>query len=75
MNLQGNGVVSALTSVDLRSQVTSTVSKVHFSEGQFVKAGQLLFTLDSRTDEANLAKARAQLVKDQATLADTQRQF
>ena len=75
MNLQGNGVVSALTSVDLRSQVTSTVAKVHFSEGQFVKAGQLLFTLDSRTDEANLAKARAQLVKDQATLADTQRQF
>ena len=75
MNLQGNGIVSALTSVDLRSQVTSIVAKVHFSEGQFVKAGQLLFTLDSRTDEANLAKARAQLVKDQATLADTRRQF
>jgi RND family efflux transporter MFP subunit len=75
VNLQGNGIVSALTSVDLRSQVTSTVSKVHFSEGQFVKAGQLLFTLDSRTDEANLAKARAQLVKDQATLADAKRQF
>jgi RND family efflux transporter MFP subunit len=75
VTLQGNGVVSALTSVDLRSQVTSTVVKVHFSEGQFVKAGQLLFTLDSRTDEANLAKARAQLVKDQATLADTKRQF
>jgi RND family efflux transporter MFP subunit len=75
VNLQGNGVVSALTSVDLRAQVTSTVAKVHFSEGQFVKAGQLLFTLDSRTDEANLAKVRAQLAKDQATLADTKRQY
>lgn len=75
VSLQGNGVVSALTSVDLRSQVTSTVARVHFSEGQFVKAGQLLFTLDARTDEANLAKARAQLVKDQATLADAKRQF
>jgi RND family efflux transporter MFP subunit len=75
VNLQGNGIVSALTSVDLRSQVTSTVVKVHFSEGQFVKAGQLLFTLDSRTDEANLAKARAQLVKDQASLADAKRQL
>jgi RND family efflux transporter MFP subunit len=75
VNLQGNGIVSALTSVDLRSQVTSTVAKLHFSEGQFVKAGQLLFTLDSRTDEANLAKARAQLVKDQASLADARRQF
>jgi RND family efflux transporter MFP subunit len=75
VNLQGNGIVSALTSVELRSQVTSTVAKLHFSEGQFVKAGQLLFTLDSRTDEANLAKARAQLVKDQASLADAKRQF
>ena len=75
VNLQGNGIVTALTSVDVRSQVTSLVAKVHFSEGQFVKAGQLLFTLDSRTDEANLAKARAQLVKDQATLADSVRQF
>ena len=75
VNLQGNGIVTPLTSVDLRSQVTSTVAKVHFADGQFVKAGQLLFTLDSRTDEANLAKARAQLVKDQASLADATRQF
>ena len=75
VTLQGNGIVSALTSVDLRSQVTSTVARVHFSEGQFVKAGQLLFTLDSRTDEANLAKARAQLAKDQASLADAKRQL
>jgi RND family efflux transporter MFP subunit len=75
VNLQGNGIVTPLTSVDLRSQVTSMVAKVHFADGQFVKAGQLLFTLDSRTDEANLAKARAQLAKDQATLADAKRQF
>jgi RND family efflux transporter MFP subunit len=75
VNLQGNGIVTPMTSVDLRSQVTSTVAKLHFSDGQFVKAGQLLFTLDARTDEANLAKARAQLVKDQAALADAQRQF
>jgi RND family efflux transporter MFP subunit len=75
IKLQGNGIVSALTSVDLRSQVTSTVAKVHFSEGQYVKAGQLLFSLDARTDEANLAKAQAQRVKDQASLADAKRQF
>ena len=75
VNLQGNGIVTALTSVDVRSQVTSLVAKVHFSEGQFVKAGQLLFTLDSRTEEANLAKAHAQLAKDQASLADARRQY
>jgi RND family efflux transporter MFP subunit len=75
VTLQITGSVTPLTSVDLRSQVTSTVAKVHFAEGQFVKAGQLLFTLDSRTDEANLAKTRAQLAKDQATLADAKRQY
>ena len=73
--LKATGTVTPLTSVDVRPQVTSTVSKVHFREGQFVKAGELLFTLDSRTDEANAAKARAQLAKDNASLADAQRQF
>ncbi len=75
VTLRGNGVVTPVSSVDLRSQVTSTVARIHFADGQFVKAGQLLFTLDSRTDEANLAKAQAQLVKDQAGLADAKRQF
>jgi multidrug resistance efflux pump len=49
--------------VDIRPQITSTVTKVHIKEGQFVRAGDLLFTLDSRTDEVNLAKAQAQLDK------------
>jgi RND family efflux transporter MFP subunit len=75
VRLQGNGLVTPLSSVDLRSQVTSTVARIHIADGQFVKAGQLLFTLDSRTDEANLAKAQAQLAKDQASLADAKRQF
>ena len=48
---------------------------MHIREGQFVKAGELLFTLDGRTDEANLNKARAQLAKDEAGLADAQRQL
>ena len=69
------GTVTPLTSVDVKAQVTSIVKQVHFKEGQFVKAGTLLFTLDSRTDEANLAKARAQLAKDQAALADAKRQL
>jgi len=51
------------------------ITRVDIREGQFVKAGQLLFTLDSRTDEANLARARAQLAKEQASLADAQRQL
>ena len=73
--LKATGTVTALTSVDVKAQVTSMVAKVHIEEGQFVKAGQLMFTLDARTDEANVAKARAQLAKDTAALADAKRQL
>jgi len=53
----------------------SVISQVHVRDGQFVKKGDLLFTLDARTEEANVAKARAQLARDQAALADVQRQW
>ncbi|WP_443082847.1 efflux RND transporter periplasmic adaptor subunit [Variovorax sp. WDL1] len=75
VTVQVNGSVVSLNSVDLRPQVTNTVREVHVKEGQFVKQGQLLFTLDDRPDQANLAKARAQQQKDEATLADLQRQY
>ena len=73
--LEATGTVTALNNVDIRSQVSSVITRVDIREGQFVKAGQLLFTLDARNDEVNLAKARAQLAKDQASLADAQRQL
>ncbi|RIX78916.1 efflux RND transporter periplasmic adaptor subunit [Acidovorax cavernicola] len=75
VTVQVNGSVVSLNSVDLRPQVTNTVSAVHVKEGQFVKEGQLLFTLDDRNDQANLARARAQQKKDEATLADLERQY
>jgi len=73
--IEAAGTVTPLTSVDVKPQVNSVVSKVHFREGQFVKSGELLFTLDARNDEANLAKAQAQLARDKAALDDAQRQF
>jgi multidrug efflux system membrane fusion protein len=75
VTVQVNGSVVSLNSIDLRPQVTNTVSAVHVKEGQFVKAGQLLFTLDDRNDQANLARARAQQQKDEATMADLERQY
>jgi RND family efflux transporter MFP subunit len=75
VTLEATGTVSALNSVDIRPQVSSVITKVHIREGQFVKAGQLLFTLDARNDEVNLAKAQAQLARDTASLADAQRQL
>ncbi|WP_395321261.1 efflux RND transporter periplasmic adaptor subunit [Variovorax sp. UC74_104] len=75
VTVQVNGSVVSLNSVDLRPQVTNTVSAVHVKEGQFVKAGQLLFSLDDRNDQANLARAKAQQQKDEATMADLERQY
>ena len=73
--ITATGSVAPLASIDVRPQTTNLVAQVHVKEGQFVKAGQLMFTLDARADEANVAKARAQLSKDEAALADAQRQL
>jgi RND family efflux transporter MFP subunit len=73
--LEATGTVTALNSVDIRPQVASVITKVQIKEGQFVNAGQPLFTLDARNDEVNVTKAKAQLAKDQAALADAERQL
>ena len=73
VTLDATGTVAPMASVDVRPQVTSVVTRVHIKEGQFVRAGEPLFTLDSRTDEANVAKVRAQMARDEAALADAQR--
>jgi len=75
VTLSATGAVTPLSSVEVRPQLTSVIEKVHIREGQFVKAGDLLFTLDARTNEAMVAQAQAQVAKDQATLADAQRQL
>src|SRR4029078_6265953 len=73
--LDATGTVQSINSVDVRPQIASVITKVHIKEGQFVRAGDPLFTLDARTDEVNVAKAQAQLAKDQAALADAERQL
>jgi RND family efflux transporter MFP subunit len=70
-----NGNVVSLNSVDVKPQVSNVIEKVHVREGDTVRAGQPLFTLDARADRANLEKARAQQLKDEATLADLERQY
>lgn len=75
VRLEANGYVSSLNSVDVRPQVSNVVAKVHIKEGQFVHAGDILFSLDDRADRVNLQKAEAQSAKDQASLADLERQL
>ena len=73
--LQAVGAVAPISSVEIKPQATSVITRVHVKEGQFVRAGELLFTLDSRTDEANVEKMRAQVARDEAALADAKRQL
>lgn len=75
VTLEATGTVTAIASVDVRPQVASTITKVHIREGQFVTAGQLLFTLDARSDQVGVTRAQAQLAKDLAALADAERQL
>ncbi|MHB1428354.1 MAG: efflux RND transporter periplasmic adaptor subunit [Rhodocyclaceae bacterium] len=73
VRLAANGTVSALQSVEVRAQISATIRAVHVKEGQFVKRGERLFTLDTRTEEANLGKAAAQVAKSRADLANAER--
>jgi RND family efflux transporter MFP subunit len=72
VTLNVNGNVSAINTVDVRPQIQNIVRAIHVSEGQEVRAGQLLFTLDARSDSSGVEKARAQLAKDRADLADAE---
>jgi RND family efflux transporter MFP subunit len=72
LTVQANGYVSSITLVEVRPKVQNIVRTVHVKEGQFVKAGQLLFTLDERNDQSNVARSRAELAVSQSDLADAE---
>ena len=73
--VQAVGNVEALSTVEIRSQVTGPLLAVDFTEGQEVEKGQLLFTIDPRPFELAVRQAEAQLAKDtgQSKTAETQR--
>ena len=70
-----NGTVTPQQTVDLRPQTTSTIREVHIREGQFVKKGQLMFSLDDRSDRAAVAQSEAEVARGKANLADLERQY
>jgi len=75
VDVAANGTVTPQRTVDLRPQTTSTIRQVHIKEGQFVKAGQLMFSLDDRSDRASVAQAEAEVARGRASLADLERQY
>ncbi len=62
------GNVEAHSTVSIKAQVAARVEKAYFTEGQDVRKGDLLFTLDRRPSDAALQQAEANLAKDQAQL-------
>ena len=69
------GHVAPMQSVNVRAQVDGIINDVHFQEGQEVKKGELLFTLDPRPAQAALTLAGANLQRDEAQQANAQIQF
>jgi RND family efflux transporter MFP subunit len=57
--IESTGTIAAANIVDIRPMITNTVKEIHIKEGQDVKKGQLLFTLDDRNDRANYDKSKA----------------
>ncbi len=66
VQLRAVGTVEAYSTVSVRSQVAGVLSKVHFQEGQEVRKGDPLFTIDPRPFEAMVAQAQANLARDEA---------
>jgi len=59
----------------VRARVGGYIQAVHFKDGDFVRQGQLLFTLDARPAQAALASAQAQLSQAQAQLTLARSEF
>jgi multidrug efflux system membrane fusion protein len=68
------GNVEAYSNVSVRTQMAGEIERALFTQGQDVKKGQLLFTLDRRPFEATLHQYEANLARDQAQLANARAQ-
>jgi len=71
------GRFEAVNTVEVRARVSGFIEKLHFKDGQIVKEGDLLFTLDRRPYQLAVDSAKADAARYQATLqfalADLQR--
>ena len=66
------GTVEPMQTVQVRTMVGGTLTGVHFQEGQEVKRGDLIFTIDPRPYQAALAQARSAVARDHAKLIDAE---
>ena len=72
VELQVIGNVEAYSNIALKAQVSGELTKAYIHEGDYVKKGQLLFSIDPRAMKAQLQQAQATLARDQALLSQAQ---
>ncbi|HEY7554996.1 MAG TPA: efflux RND transporter periplasmic adaptor subunit [Candidatus Binatia bacterium] len=74
VQIRAVGNAEPFATVSVKSQVTGVLTKAHFKEGQDVKQGQLLFTIDPRPLESAMKQAEANLARDTAQLKNLREQ-
>ncbi len=67
--IEGLSHVESITSIDIRSRIEGELVGIYFQQGQEVKKGDLLFTIDPKPYEAELKQAEATLEQNLANLA------
>ncbi len=72
VQIRNVGSVQPYNTVAVRALVNGEILQVHFREGQDVRKGELLFTIDPRPYEAALAQAQGALARDRAQLENAE---
>jgi multidrug efflux system membrane fusion protein len=75
VTLNALGTVTPLATVSVRPQVSGTIIRFSFKEGQMVKAGDVLAEIDPRTFQAALTEAQGTLAKDMALLTNAKQEL
>jgi RND family efflux transporter MFP subunit len=73
VQIEALGNVTTMASVAVKPRLDDEIVGIHFSDGAFVKKGDLLVTLDPRTLQAQISQAEAQIARDQAQLEQAER--
>jgi RND family efflux transporter MFP subunit len=73
VDVEAIGTVTPIASVALKSRLDTTITQVHFEDGAKVSQGDVLFTLDARQIEAQIAQAEGNLAKSKSSLTGAQR--
>jgi RND family efflux transporter MFP subunit len=68
VEVEAIGTVTPIASVALKSRLETTITAVHFEDGAKVAKGDLLFTLDARQIDAQIAQAEGNLAKSKSSL-------